>query len=200
VAPAAPVANAANAWQQWDGIHGVDLLDGPGIRFRAGGKKYGPYITVEKLSMHGVMFNDTQGNPILYFVGRPGGGTNYATANSYVGSTVTPPTQGRPVMKWDADDNVEAFRRDPAEANTVAIARIRAALGDTTGNGAAGDGAINRNSTDGETANAPDQPYILWAAGTDGKFGPDIDANPQPPATWDKLDWDRCDDIVTFRK
>ena len=148
------------------------------------------------MSVHGLAFSDSQGNPILYFVGRPAGGTVYTTADSYVGTTVSPaPTGARPTMKWDADDNIEAFRHDPAEANAVVIRRIKTALGDTTG-----DGGINVNAADGETANAPDQPYILWAAGTDGKFGPDIDANSTPPVTWDKFDWDRCDDITTFRQ
>jgi prepilin-type N-terminal cleavage/methylation domain-containing protein len=176
----------------------TDMLDGPGIRMRVGGKKFGPYVAPEKMTMRGLAFTDNNSRPILYFPGRPGKVSNYAkpavvtpaTLTYVMRSSMTSPPDNKAVMKYDADDNLEFFRRGATEPDADVLRRIQAAVGDLDG-----DGWINSP----ETA-AADAGYILWSPGRDEKYGPEIDASPTPPNTWDKGDWDKSDDIVSFRQ
>ncbi len=164
----------------------TDFVDGPGIRMRAGGKKYGPYVTSEKMSMRGVVFVDGNGSPILYFPARPGAGGNLSAQDAYVNISSASPKSS---MKYDANDNIEPFRRTTGETAADVLKRIRAYLGDYDG-----DGLIETNVGEKIITEAP---YLLWAAGPDGRFGPDADA--APPVAMTSADIDRCDDVVNFK-
>ena len=191
-----PNSNVATSttttWQQvTDPNHVHDYVDGTGMAPAAGRKKIGPFMG-EKMAMGGIAFVDHQGNAILYFPARPGKTTNVTTANSYVvrSSTLSPPN--KTTMRFDADDNLEVFRR-AGEADPAPLRRIQAALGDFDGSG-----KIETNLGEIEVATA-DLEYILWAAGADGKFGPDVDAA-QPANAYDRGDWDKADDLTNFRQ
>lgn len=171
-----------------------DGLDGPGYRMRAGGKKFGPYIDAGSMKMRGVAFIDGNGNPVLYFLANPAkinvtdqatGGGWYVARSSVDG--------GKANMKYDAEDNFEPFRR-PGEADTgqnvSPLHRIRAMLGDYDG-----DGRIETSQGEKVVTEAP---YLLWAAGTDGKFGPDADAAKEANIL-DVHDVDKCDDVTNFK-
>jgi prepilin-type N-terminal cleavage/methylation domain-containing protein len=184
--------NTLTTWQDCgtgDAIH--DFQDGPGFRMQAGRKKYGPYVTAEKMKMGGIAFVDGNGNAILYFPGRPGTGGSYATPNSYVARS-SAASDNKALMKYDADDNLECFRRPAEAAQTQALARIQVAMGDINFDGDIDTAAGEKPAYEGD--------YVLWAAGPDGKFGPDIDNSANPVNTWDKGDWDNCDDITNFRQ
>ena len=170
-----------------------DGADGPGIRMRAGGKKYGPYVTADKFPMRGVAFVDGNGSPILYFPASQAQINVTATAGAYVNRSSTVAAGNKALMKYDADDNFEAFRRT-GEADATAEAspfhRIRALLGDYNGNGVIDTAAGEKVVTEA--------PYLLIAAGTDGKFGPE-QGFAAPANTMTAADVDRCDDVANFR-
>jgi len=174
-----------------------DGLDGQGIRFGSGQKKLGPYITNEKLKMQGICFLDTFGSPILYFPASTAkiNLLDASSSGAYVNrvSTASPvPTHGasKASIKYDADDNFEAFRRDALEADANVLHRIRAMLGDYNGNGVI------------DTANSEkivtEAPFLLWSAGPDGLYGPDA-AAVRDFGVLDVLDVDKCDDVVNFK-
>jgi type II secretory pathway pseudopilin PulG len=180
-----------------------DGADGPGFRMRDGGKKFGPYMDSGKVAMRGVAFIDGNGNPILYFLGNPAKlnfSSTATTAAQFVGrSSQAMPVGNKSAMKYDADDNFEPFRRAGETSDNTANAttngsplqRIRAMLGDYDN-----DGLIETNLGEKIVTEAP---FLLWAAGTDGKFGPDADMT-APDNTLDVKDADRCDDVTNFRQ
>lgn len=163
-----------------------DGKDGPGFRLRTGGKSFGPYLNVESFNVSNASepllqeLLDGDGNPILYFPAVPGSRV-HTTANSYVGRSMANEVN---TFTYDAADNFEAFRRN-GEADPAVLARIRVAFGDTDNNGRINGSEQARFSG----------PFVLWAAGADGRFGPDADMA-SPGDTLDQADVERMDDVT----
>jgi hypothetical protein len=154
---------------------------------------------------------DRNNKPILYF---PVSGTrNVKVAGvpaPYVDASLVSGTPSE-TSKYDADDNLLWFGDDPtayastqisgADA-TQALKRIRALLGDTMGAGdmpgaatTTPDGVIQQYET------AIDQPYLLWGAGPDERFGPGTDLSVGNTLTQtDRGLFDKCDDVTNFRQ
>ena len=184
----------------WAPLAANDGVDGPGISMIDGGKKYGPYLQAEKFKLRGLAVLDANDNPILYFPASPakinllapGTASNglYVNRVEAPNPNVTTPSKAR--IKYDADDNFESFRRAGEAGDHInPLHRMRAMLGDHDG-----DGIIETAA--GEKINT-EAPYLLWAAGTDGKFGPDADMM-APEAILDVKDADRCDDVTNFKQ
>ena len=190
----------ANSNYDWAPIPANDGIDGSGLTMRAGGKKYGPYLQEGKFKFRGLAVLDGNDNPILYFTGRPGQGGDFSgegskpkNAHVYRSSLAA-----RPTMKYDADDNLDAFRRDGDTNNLPALRRIRAMLGDY---GNANDDDAMIQSSEGERA-VTEAAYLLWAAGPDGQFGPtDITQGAADDARkQNQLKADACDDVTSFKQ
>ncbi|HZZ43435.1 MAG TPA: type II secretion system protein [Tepidisphaeraceae bacterium] len=174
------------------------------------GRVYGPYIPVDKFkigdpspipSTSQLMWSilDSNHRPILYFPASPKklDPTIQTGTAAYIGQTTaaspTPvplPLTAIQTFVWDLTDNLGVTYTDDTgssatafvrNSDTYAVVRISAMLGDMNHNG--------RIDT-GETA-ATTGPYILWAAGPDGNFGPDS----QTPTTTDTA---KCDDVTNF--
>ena len=189
--------------QDWAPLEANDNADGPGISMIPGGKKYGPYLQAEKFKLRGLAVLDANDNPILYFPAAPGklnlmGTPSQPADGMYVNRVTNPraPFSGTAAsksnIKYDADDNFESFRRAGEAGDHInPLHRMRAMLGD------------HNNSGRIETANGEkivtEAPYLLWAAGTDGKFGPDADMI-APDNILDVKDADRCDDVTSFKQ
>src|SRR5439155_16955351 len=175
----APVTDTT-VWAPFDPRDG---LDGPGSRPVAGEKKLPAYLQIERLKIEGCAILDQDGKPILYFPARSTSININQPANggpSYIGSGVA-------AAKFDADHNWQFFTRfdDPLQAN--AVKRIQAQLGDLNFNG-----VIDTTPAPGESP-AANGSYILWAAGSDGFYGPNTKPSTQSPTV---TDVSKCDDIV----
>jgi prepilin-type N-terminal cleavage/methylation domain-containing protein len=176
-----------------------DGKDGPGFRLRTGGKPFGPYLAVEKFKVGYVgdppptdepllqVLLDGEGAPILYFPASPAQ-LNHAKVSfrtkltTYIRRSLAAEVEE---CTYDAADNFEAFRRT-GEADPAVLSRIQVAFGDTDA-----DGGL---MTSGEVARYT-EPYVLWAAGPDGRFGPDADMAASD-GTLDQADVDRMDDVT----
>jgi prepilin-type N-terminal cleavage/methylation domain-containing protein len=171
VANANPNLTDIRTWARFDCN---DLEDGAGTRVVVGGRKMPPYLEPDRFRIQGSAILDADEKPILYFPSR--GSPNISLANSYAALGVG---------KYDLGNNVEFFTRldDPVLAN--AVQRMQAMLGDLNFNGAI---------DSGETA-VSNGPYILWAAGPDGFYGPArTKAAPYPVPTGS--DAGKCDDVI----
>ena len=185
----------------WAPLAANDNVDGPGISMIAGGKKYGPYLQAEKFKLRGLAVLDANDNPILYFPASPAKINLLAPGNASDGRYVNRVTNPRAPftgaasksnIKYDADDNFESFRRlGEAGDHVNPLHRMRAMLGDHDNSGVI-------ETAQGEKV-VTEAPYLLWAAGTDGKFGPDADMM-APEAILDVKDADRCDDVTNFKQ
>jgi prepilin-type N-terminal cleavage/methylation domain-containing protein len=163
-----------------------DGKDGPGFSVREGTKGYGPYLAIEKFKVSDgaapllQTILDQEGNPILYFPRGPK--SNQSLPNGYIALSAA---NAEGVVPFDARDNLDAFRRT-GETDAQVLTRIRVAFGDEDD-----DGGISK----GETARY-DAPFVLWSAGSDGKYGPDADTAPSD-GTLDRADVDKMDDVTT---
>jgi prepilin-type N-terminal cleavage/methylation domain-containing protein len=190
----------------------ADGADSFGFRVRGTqGKVYGPYLKVDQFKLRdlgdltnsepdlndvNVVMVDVNNKPIMYFPRRPGK-LNLTVANSYI--NVSGPLES---SQYDITDNFvaitdtnrspeipEQFLRDGETDATLAEQRFHAMLGDYNV-----DGKIDTGGAASETA--VDQPYLLWAAGPDGFFGPETVS-----ATDAKVNKDEaqdCDDVTNF--
>ena len=177
--------NALTDTNFWIPFNTADGYPGPGFRPRAGGRVRQPYMAEGKVKTRGLDILDADGNAILYFpasLARP----NVNLAKGYVAqasATVLP--------LYNVLDNSVAF--DPTAA--TAEKKISAVLGDT-----------NLNGQIDPRESAVDAPYLLWAAGPDGAYGP-IKVKYgtlTPPITGADLidvqnDVSKCDDVTNFR-
>gem|GEM_PF-2027645 len=180
---------------------------------RPGGKVFGPYVQPEKFKVNKdtLFFVDAGGKPILYFpaatnrpkLSTPESGSAPISNGGYVGAG--------PGGLFNAHNNARFFIRktplgtDIDEAN--AVKRIRAFLGDY-----GLDGAINKQGTmETDPGGAETLSYILWTAGPDGNFGPNVPTdslatNPLNLNPSDAADWKvnaqavaACDDVSNVR-
>jgi prepilin-type N-terminal cleavage/methylation domain-containing protein len=201
--------------EYWTNVSSFDGADGPGFRVRpeiagtAQGKPVGPYLNAGRIPMRGMAFVDAQGNAILYFAGSPSKG-NFAVADNgtttpggyltvFQGANNYADPRTSKLSRFNARDNIAAFRREGDSDYSDAIKRIAGMLGDFGGLGAnetsdsvAPDGAINNSFEKAVDAN-----YLLWCAGPDGLFGPTT-------ITGTILDFrtkelPKCDDVTNFR-
>jgi hypothetical protein len=159
----------------------IDGADGTGFRSVVPGKVYGPYVQPDKFRLSATddtatILIDRSGTmkPVLYFPASKAK-PDISLAGRYVASGV-PPT---PEPMYDADDNLAAFQHAASDTNPLMAQRVQAMFGDYNFNG-----GINAGETAATTA-----PFVLWEAGLDGKFGPEVP---------DKAGVNKCDDVITF--
>ncbi len=176
----------------------TDGVDGVGLTVRDGGKKWGPYLQEGKFKFRGVAILDGNDNPILYFPTRPG------TANINLGTAYLPAVIANPTLtsnddqaKYDAFDNWAQFARAGETDERAAQWRIHAMLGDFNCNG-----RIDLNTTEAAIA---ERPYLLWAAGPDGFFGPTAitdGTGTGPDSNYEKnrKAAETSDDVATFKQ
>ena len=171
-----------------------DGVDGPGMKQNGRGKTLGPYLQPDKFKVRGLAIIDRSGEPILYFVRSPGShNTHVAVANapSYAGVGTG--------AAYNTSDNEIFFRvgneitSDPTPTSTQpnnATKAIQILMGDTNV-----DGYIDNNETEVTL------PYILWAAGPDGVFGPyrASGVDPSTPGVWTTNMLQKYDDVTNFR-
>lgn len=165
----------------WAAFDCRDNLDGLGTKLSPNGKKVGPYLKPESFRVRGCALLDPNDKPILYFPARPG----HLNLGRAINGTPSFVAQGK-ISLFDADDNLQFFKR-PSDSDNKAVARIRALLGDQSNNG-----LIDM----GEQA-ASNGPYLLWAPGPDGLYGPEIPAGSAAPRASDIT---KCDDVTNFGK
>jgi prepilin-type N-terminal cleavage/methylation domain-containing protein len=185
---------------------GADGASGPGFRTRRlpgvdpldtsddilQGKIYGPYLKAESFRLSSTPTNADAGltdmaapllfdkarTVILYIPGKPTK-PNLTAANAYVAFG------GRPFYDF-ADVSGTAAGTTP-----MSLKQMQIFLGDS---GATPDGGISGSEKARYTG-----PFILWCAGPDGLFGPDI-AAAAPTGTLDAADVAACDDITNFNE
>jgi len=145
---------------------------------------------------------------ILYFPSNP----SKPDLHAPVGSTkLSPYVANSELCLYDSADNLDFFVRlgetAPGSAglpgsissNERALIRLRMMVGDLSDASGTGlpDGIVNGS----EVASAADLPFILWAPGPDGKYGPDLPpaASIQSMSYGEKLKAVRaCDDVTNF--
>jgi prepilin-type N-terminal cleavage/methylation domain-containing protein len=183
----APIAPATTGFAN-------DGVDGPGMKQNGRGKTLGPYLQPDKFKVRGLAIIDRSGAPILYFVRSPGAKNTHmavAGAPSYAGVGTG--------SAYNTSDNEVFFRvgseitGDPTPTNAQpnnATKAIQILMGDINANG-----YIDGNETE------VTQPYILWAAGPDGVFGPyrASGADPSTPGVWTTSMLQKYDDVTNFR-
>jgi len=193
-APTPVVTNAA--W--WAPFSTGDGANGPGFRIRAGSAAKRPYLQADRFKVVGTDLVDNEGNPILYFPASPAkrnlsAGTGHTANLAAASSDAT--------SLYDPNDNVVPFRlQSPTvEATDVnAMIRIRAMLGDMDADGQIDSAVIGTK----RELTATEAPFLLWAAGRDGIFGPPV---VEATVTTDALfnsqakKAESCDDVVNFR-
>lgn len=200
-----------------------DGLEGPGFRVRPNGKTYPPYLPLERFkygdpSVAGMPSSnvaqalkfcllDENSLPILYFPASPARpnlrqAPGASQPAPYCDKSTSPLISSEAAL-WDADDNLIWFHTNPWALSTpvdaaVALRRMRFMLGDTHGAvaGSAPDGVMQADE------NPVEQPFILWAAGPDERFGPEAMANVLIPSAAE-LNAERslfraCDDVTSF--
>ncbi len=179
---------------EWAAFTATDMLDGFGTRLRAGGKKVGPYVQPEKFRVRGCAFLDSNDKPILYFPARhskpnlsvliqPSGTPPFVSLNGY-GTTAGGALQN--ISLFNSNDNLQFFMRIDDTSTADATIRMEVLLGDTSH-----DGMI----TGGEQA-ASTGPFLLWAPGPDGFYGPVT----HPSTTIaGPVELGKCDDVTNFR-
>ncbi len=148
--------------------------------------------------MRGGAILDAWDNPIAYF---PVHAKNVNIHVVPVNSNPGPYCDASVQSKYDALDNLPLFiwpNQTPAESVTdttsqaTAVHRVQLMLGDT------GDGTVASTTPDGtiDGSETPieDHPYLLWSAGSDGKF------SVQDPTSADAArQAARCDDVTNFK-
>jgi type II secretory pathway pseudopilin PulG len=170
---------------------GEDGAPGPGFRIRRtlvtgtdgtqqlGGRVYGPYLQADRWklaydpnpasatggpfsSMYNAKMLDIYGHPILYYPATPGGASRIRQPGGFVanypGSTIYP--------LYNASDNA----RDLTPPLASSASTYCLLLDPTQMAFILGDRSVNGSIDAGESA-VTTQPYLLWSAGADGKFG-----------------------------
>ena len=201
------------------------VLSGPVGNQQWSGRVYGPYLQPDRWKlvseatpsplgnvtpspMYDAMILDIHGNPILYYPATPGAGGRIGLPGGFCrvqdpASYTPPPANNRlqPVYPlYNAIDN----NTDPTPPlgmpgtphlllDAMAMAYI---LGDRTGNGGA---PVPDGKIDSTEKAVTVEPYLLWTAGPDGRygFGPDP-ANPVNGLDVSQFKGRTCDDVCNF--
>lgn len=180
------------------GMDGVnDGADGPGIKMRGGGKKWGPYLQQGKFNLRGCAVLDVFDRPILYFPATAGN-PNVTLRGGYLPLIAASNPPNDDLAQYDVSDNWSPFQHANDSGIGPAQQRVHAMLGDLIMSPAAQEGAINTAS--GEPA-AQTAPFILWSAGPDGLFGPFEITLGDTPANLalNRQSVEQCDDVTNFR-
>lgn len=161
---------------------------GPGFRTRGtSGPVYGPYLPVDRFKMGDasgqgqtapgyLALLDRYNRPILYYAAN--GKPNVRVDSGLVAAWNYEKRAGAKIPMYNVNDNA-AFP----------LPQFAPMLGDLNANG----------MIDGTEQPATDKPYLLWSAGPDETFGPDITtANSTDPAKAAKS-VQRSDDVTNFR-
>jgi prepilin-type N-terminal cleavage/methylation domain-containing protein len=157
---------------------------------------------------------DSEENPILYFPRRaaaPPGMYLYA-----IQSFAAPQTQNLPIIyptapagygyneqfSYDVYDNVLYFQRTGETPSDISLAakRMYVLLNDYNPDLPTANTNFNGklDPANGETQPAIAQPYLLWSAGLDGKFGTDLPSLANPSTGPSREDVRKCDDVTNF--
>jgi hypothetical protein len=131
--------------------------------------------------------------PILYFPRRPTK-TNVTLAGGYLPAVTAPPLGKNGSAMYDPADNVQQFVQLSDTDARAPQWRIHAMLGD-----------FDTNAVIASTANESvlyDGPYILWASGPDGLFGPEKITDGSNPTTniKNRDAVAACDDVTNIPK
>lgn len=182
--PADPSPAWALFWP-FDGETGPGFRSRPTIGGVKQGKVHGPYLNPGRMTVRGMALVDGEGNPILYF---PAAQTkpNTTKPNGYIGRPYTstaPPAGTEKAPLYNEFQGLVFFRHGTEADDTNSEPAFHAMLGDMNYNGQIDPGE--------EQVSVP---YILWAAGADGLFGPK--GNRGSPTKKDVAD---CDDVANFR-
>ncbi len=194
--PAGTATGSAEYWKSF----GADQVysDGKnGFGVTAAGKSWGPYIQPDKLKMRGSTILDVEENPIGYVPARAVKNNvrvPLPLASGVVGSYV----DANPQSQYNATPNLFLFvRTDRTPENETtqnathqanALKRMQLHMR------ALPVGVANAGCLDPKK-DAIDVPFILWSAGLDDEYGPDLDDDP----TVQQRLVDKCDDITNFK-
>lgn len=151
----------------------------PGFRLRPGqGQIYGPYISLDSFNIgvpdannvvqpntgitkvdYDDVIADRDGSPILYFVANraQSPAVSYVSNKDLIGTL--PAT-----CVFNFNDNAQYLPSGNATQNTLTLKVMRYRLGDHNTDGMIGSGESLVTTS----------PYILWSAGPDGHFGPQV--------------------------
>jgi len=186
-------------WRQLSPNVYSDGKNGPGLKTQDG-KSWGPYIQPDKLKMRGAAILDVEGNPILYIPARkaknnihepiPIPGANGSSIGSYCAWSGDPQAQPQydaffgwiPFVRLTQGENLASDR-------LKGVKRMQVMLGAQPFDSQTKPGCINPEKT------PVDEPYLLWSAGADGYYGPELSTD---PAAQQRL-VDKCDDVTNFR-
>jgi hypothetical protein len=178
----------------WDSFDPNDFEDGFGSRLRVGGKKTAPYLNPEKFRVRGCAILDADDKPILYFPAKTSkpdltrllstGGKPFIDMNGYA-QAASGASQNAAL--YNANDNLQFFKRYDDTDDTRAMGRFAAMLGDVNNNGIIdpGEQAVSTG------------PFLLWAPGPDGFYGP---ISKPSTATATAAEIAKCDDVINARQ
>jgi prepilin-type N-terminal cleavage/methylation domain-containing protein len=204
-----------------NGLPGEDGADGPGFRVRRNlvtetggtqqlaGKVYGPYLQADRWKLvydpnpasatggpYAMMYNakmlDVYGNPVLYYPATPGGVSQMRQPNGFVYEVPIPATSSNYPL-YNAFDNHFDFTPPLGASGNPALL-----LDPVQMTYILGDRSMDWTIGSGESA-VTTQPYLLWSAGADGKygFGP-IQGSTNSAAPSSQFNTLKIDDICNF--
>jgi prepilin-type N-terminal cleavage/methylation domain-containing protein len=188
-------------------------------QFKIGARETDEVKTDPDLVLH---FNllDRNNMPILYFpaslvksdVKRPPVAPALApyVDSAYLTASTTDDAEH---SRYDADDNIVWFINDPYKAMAPsgtsdfsmglvrALKRIRVMLGDRDSDLMTSTAPFTPNGSIQPYETAIEQPFLLWSAGPDLRFGPESDRFSDGPdlTPGDITAAERCDDVTNFR-
>ncbi len=192
------------------GLDAQDGADGPGFRVRSfanasspsgstgQGQVYGPYIAAGRFNIgNGTddsysTINDRYGHPYLYFPANKGANPNRqnppAVPTTIHGHFVEAwsPTSTNPPPMFNATDGVQAFRHTGETDDSLSLPRLQASMGDLNASG----------DIDGSETAAYVGNYILWGAGPDEAYGPNVLVAGSP----NTFDLNHLDDVSNFNR
>lgn len=219
IAPAAafepvPPANSVRVQDGADsfGFRTRDHRPGPDGAFNTAddelsqGKVYGPYLNPDKFKVKmtsgsatvdgSAVIADSNDIPIVYLPKTPWPSTitaadGFVSENDYNPAT---PVDNAKLPMWNFYDarssfTASSFTRTGSDPPVNALKRMQAMLGDIDC-----DGSITGSETAAYTGS-----FILWAAGDDGQFGPEVATAPLPLVPTKEMIV-QCDDAIHFKE
>ncbi|HLL89987.1 MAG TPA: prepilin-type N-terminal cleavage/methylation domain-containing protein [Tepidisphaeraceae bacterium] len=189
-----------------------DGLDGPGFRLRGTqGQQYKGYLPADKFKLSepiagagslpdgSATLVDGNGKAILYLPARRPvpdirAVDGFIASNSYTSATPRPLFNFFDLRADVTDASI--FRRPGETTDNQARARVRGALGELNLAAPSSSTDCNGRIDNGETP-ATDAAYLLWTAGSDGVYGPEISAASSPFAPT-RAELKACDDVANF--
>ena len=194
------------------GLPVQDGLEGPGFRLRGTqGQQYKGYLPADKFKLSepvagagslpdgSATLVDGNGKAILYLPARRPvpdirAVDGFIASNSYTSATPRPLFNFFDLRADVTDASI--FRRPGETTDARALARVRGALGDFDLTAPTATTNCNGQIDTGETP-ATDAAYLLWTAGADGVYGPEI-SDATAPFAPTRAELKACDDVANF--